>query len=363
MPRRVVLHVGAMKTGTTFLQSVLDVHRAALAAAGTTYPETSVHAVRALLGNDGSSEPDPSRWRELAASTDGDLLVSMEFMSFAGPQQVARLLEPFAGDRVEVVVGVRDQRRTLGAQWQTYCRNRGLLPWGDWLRAIRGEGDDDAPGARRARRAWDRAQRVPGVLDRWSDSGADRLAVLTVPPSGTDPLVLWDRFSRAARLPAIDVDLAGVRSNPSLGLGSTELLRRMNPHLVDLRPWPYRQAVRDLARAVLVPRRPQESAIVPDGVAVRRALEANARVRERLAAGRSAEPAVEVVGEETDLPVAGEVGPVDADQPASVCDDAEVEAAARDAHRHLTGADAPSGLGPDDLVRRVAGSLQEAARR
>lgn len=356
MPRRVVLHVGAMKTGTTFLQSVLDVHREALAAAGTTYPETSVHAVRALLGNDGSAEPDPARWRALAASTDGDLLVSMEFMSFAGPDQVARLLEPFAGDRVEVVVGVRDQRRTLGAQWQTYCRNRGLLAWGDWLRAIRGEGDDDAPGARRARRAWERAQRVPGVLDRWRGSGADRLAVLTVPPSGTDPRVLWDRFGRAARLPAIDVDLAGVRSNPSLGLGSTELLRRMNPHLVGLRPWPYRQAVRDLARAVLVPRRPQESAIVPDGVAVRRALEANARVRERLTG-------VELVGEETDLPVAGEVAVPDEGQRASVCDEAEVEAAARDSHRHLTGLGAPAGTGVDELVRRVAAALQEAARR
>ncbi|WP_299051161.1 hypothetical protein [uncultured Nocardioides sp.] len=352
VPRHVVLHVGAMKTGTSFLQSVLDHHRAPLAAAGTTFPPSSVHAVRAVLRGPAQGPPDATRWRELAGSTDGDLLVSMEFLSFAGPERIALLLEPFAGDRVSVVVGVRDQRAVLGAQWQTHCRNRGVLAWPDWLRAIRGDADPDAAGVADARRTWDRAQRVPRLLDRWTDAGVDRVVAVTVPPSGTDPGVLWDRFARAARLPEVPVDVTLARTNPSLGHGSCELLRRVNPLLADRPAGRYRRAVRDLANTALVARRDAESRVVADEVAVRRALEANARVRERLGDG------VELVGSPDDLPTPEEVGTPPAGRAASVCEEAEVAAAGRTAYAHLHGRPAPDGADVAWLVAEVAEGLR-----
>jgi len=349
--RRVVLHVGAMKTGTSFLQSVLEHHRDRLAAAGVTFPPSSVHAVRDVLQGRVRGGPDPSRWRALAASTDGDLLVSMEFLSFAGPDRIALLLEPFADDRVEVVVGVRDQRSVLGAQWQTHCRNRGLLAWPDWLRAIRGEADPDAPGVVDARRTWDRAQRIPRLLDRWRDAGVDRISAVTVPPPGTDPRTLWGRFARAASLPPVAVDVTRARTNPSLGHGSCELLRRVNPHLADLGAQAYRRRVRDLANTALVARRDLETRLTPDATAVRRALVANARVRDRLADG------VGLEGDPQDLPTAEEVG-APPERGASVCDEDEVLGAARSAYAHLRGDPAPDGADLDALVAQVADALR-----
>jgi hypothetical protein len=279
--RRVILHVGAMKTGTSFVQSVLATHREALADVGVAYPAASPQAVLDLLKLPRQPEEHRERWRALAAEgrEDGrDLLVSMEFLSFAQDRHVAAALEPFAGDRVEVVVSVRDQLGAIPAQWQTYCRNLGTEGWPDYLRSIEPT-FLGRPRKTRAFRTFNRAQQIPSWVRRWEEApGVASVHVVTVPPSGSAPQVLWDRFAAAAGLPAVDVDLSIVESNPSLGYGSCDFLRRANTHLSVVRSRPYRRGVRQLARGALVGRRSEESKPVLDRGGVKLGLAINREV-------------------------------------------------------------------------------------
>lgn len=278
MTRRVILHVGAMKTGTSFVQSVLATHRDALSAAGVAYPAASPQAVLDLLKLPRLPQQHRERWQALAAGSDDDLLVSMEFLSFAQDRHVAAALEPFAGDRVDVVVSVRDQLGAIPAQWQTYCRNLGTEGWPDYLRSIEPT-FLGRPRRTRAYKTFHRAQQVPSFVRRWEEAaGVASVHVVTVPPSGSPPEVLWNRFAAAAGLPDIDVDLSVVESNPSLGYGSCDFLRRANNHLSVVRPKLYRRGMRQLARGALVGRRGEESKPVLDRGGVKLGLAINREV-------------------------------------------------------------------------------------
>ncbi|WP_299051163.1 hypothetical protein [uncultured Nocardioides sp.] len=300
MSRRVVLHIGAMKSGTSFVQSTLRRRRPALAREGWTYPRASIDEVRAGLGRGRpGGVPDPEPWRALTA-VEGDLVVSMEFLSFARPAHLDDFLAPFADDDVTVVMGVRDQVRSLPSQWQTWCRSRGTLDWPDYLAALRGEGEGQVAADVHAAHT---RVRAPAVLRRWSAHPAvDRVAVVTV-PAAAEPAELWRRFVAASGLPPVEVDLERARPNARIGYGSTELLRRVNGHLPDVGYGEYRRAVKALWDEVLAPRSDAESRIVLDRPATEAAHRANAVVRDVLA-----DPGAGLVlhGDLGDLPVTGE---------------------------------------------------------
>src|SRR6478736_1406408 len=98
MGKRVILHVGTMKTGTSFVQSILTRHPDELAAAGALflggnrrfYDQT--RASRDLLKLPQKPKANLRKWRALAEqarTTDAETsIISMEFLSFLGPEQV-----------------------------------------------------------------------------------------------------------------------------------------------------------------------------------------------------------------------------------------------------------------------------------
>jgi hypothetical protein len=262
--KRVVLHIGTMKSGTSFVQSALMENPESLEAAGARYlGETfgrQAKAVRDVYQNPRRRERH-GRWRTLADEAHafpGDVaVISMEFLSFAQDKQIGVLLDPFSGMDVEVILTVRDQARAIPAQWQTFTRNFGTDDWETYQRRIgvsrwRGRGSQAAT-------TFHRAQDVVPILARWASSEAvRRVTVVTLPPPGAPREELWHRFCRAVRMPAEEASLGGLRDNPSLGYASCDLLRRLNVHLGDVRPRLYRQGMRPLAREVLAPLRDDE---------------------------------------------------------------------------------------------------------
>ena len=108
MARRVFLHVGAPKTGTTFLQDTLAANRAGLADAGLTYPDTRsgshFEAAIDLIEHPWGGALDRARgsWDQVASSamrSRGDAIVSHEVLASASSEQVRRAQESFAGSR------------------------------------------------------------------------------------------------------------------------------------------------------------------------------------------------------------------------------------------------------------------------
>jgi hypothetical protein len=235
---RLVLHIGAMKTGTTFVQSVLISQRAVLSQQGAALLGDQRQVIRAIQGVinparwSGSVEQS---WSDLASKTHQSsqtFVASMELLSFANDQQVATFVEPFEGVRVDVVVTVRDEFRAIPAQWQSYCRGLGTVGWAGYLRQI---ADQRFPRRSLANKAFHRARGLRPVLERWwAQSGVSSVHVVIVPGPSAARDELWNRFCAAADLDPAPFDLTGAKSNASLGYGSCDFLRRMNGHLTDV---------------------------------------------------------------------------------------------------------------------------------
>lgn len=301
---RVVLHIGTMKSGTTYLQRVLDT--GVLETVGGFYAggsfKAQAKAVDSLPRWTESRRPRP--WHDLAQRVqqrDGVAFYSHEFLSYTPQDRVRRVVDSFGGAPVEVVLTVRDQQTAIPAQWQTFVRNRGTDPWADYVRrlsALRG-------GARRRRRtravrSFRRAQDVPEMITRWcSDPGVTSVTVVLVPPPGSPPQLLWQRFCAAARVAAPEPAQADDRLNPSLGYASCEVLRRLNPTLADLSRVEHERARRVVVPALL-PLRAEEGRPVLDrqGGELARAL--NGRILRAVSTD-----GLRLVGDPGDLPVTG----------------------------------------------------------
>lgn len=319
----IFLHIGAMKTGTTYLQGLLSANKDRLADAGYLFPgERWTDQSRAAADVLGFSLDDPRRraavegkWDRIAAEMLAHRgrgkkasIYSMEFLSFADTEQATRVLDSLAGADVEVVLTVRDTIATIPAQWQTSCRNAGHVPYRRFVYGVRDAlelvGREDrgrAPSGPVSKpvRMFRRTQDIERMLDVWVPLvGAEHVHVVTVPPRGTSPTVLWERF---ASVVGVDPDVCvqpEEGSNSSLGHASTELLRLVNKHL-DLSGTDYALLVKGpLARRILGSRAALEQPIRMHRRGHLMGVRWNRRIRRAVRRHQ-----VEVVGTLEDLPV------------------------------------------------------------
>jgi len=233
---RVCVHIGPPKTGTTFIQGVLRQNTVRLVAGGWLVPRARRQhgAVHRLLSRAGAQ---PAADQGADASTDGwDRLVremhdsdahtailSVEGLALASPAEVGALVDAFGPRTVEVVYNARHLADLVPAYWQSLLRNGSAPSWAELLRSVRDPGGAESYGGRfwsmhdprRSLRSW--LLHVP----------AQRIHVLTVPPSGSPPQLLWSRFGAAIGLDPENYDLDVPRSNVSLGGVEAEALRRV----------------------------------------------------------------------------------------------------------------------------------------
>lgn len=273
MARRVLLHIGLPKSGTSYLQGVILRNRQALREMGLLFPGNhwgrQVDAVRDLRGL--SVPPERRRdvngaWNRLVSEMQpwpGDALVSMEWLCMAAPRQVERVARDLADTEVHVVLTVRDLARTIPAAWQEFTQNRATWTWEEFLGDITSA---EAMETEAGRLFW-RQQDVELILDRWSVlAPAERTHVVSVPQGGGDPTELWRRFAAALDLSPTGVDASHLGANESLGLESAELMRRINERLDgldDVTLQTYNRVFKhQLGKKILTRRRPEESHVV-----------------------------------------------------------------------------------------------------
>ncbi len=252
MSRKVLLHVGTPKTGTSYVQDVLFRNQPTLLEHGVLYPADrhDAHFLAALdlmrMPWGGLETEAIGAWDALAERVrahDGTAIVSHEILATASRSQVARALGTLGEAEVHLVLSVRDLVRQIPAEWQENVKHRATLSYEAFLDQIR----DPERSGRIASWFWG-VQEVPEILQRWAhDLPPERVHLITVPPPGGAPEVLWKRFSQALDLDGIDLDLDGGRANPSLGAAETALIRRINQTANhELPPAHYRPLVREL---------------------------------------------------------------------------------------------------------------------
>ncbi len=253
MTKRVFIHIGAPKTGTTYLQYVLKQNRGAMKKAGVLYPRvaggdahhTAMWDLRRTWERREFGSDIRGHWDDAvrkAANWKGHTVVfSSELFVYANKATAKRAVSAFGDAEVHVIYTARDLVRQAPAVWQERIKNQHALPYDRFLIDMMGRSKTPM-----AQGFW-MAQDAPTALKRWS-YGVDpaHVHVVTAPPSGSAPDVLWQRFASVIGLDGADYPSDVPAANTSMSVTSAELLRRFNVrHGKEMPHIQYRKVVRD----------------------------------------------------------------------------------------------------------------------
>ncbi len=263
MARRVYLHIGTMKSATTYIQALGQQNRGRLAEAGVCWPKTSQPFLAlADLVDRGQDRPGQGgAWAKLSrrfAEFSGDAVFSNELLAALSSPKIERLVAALAPAEVHVVITARDNGRVIPSHWQTTLKNGSSMAWSEfaaavcaepsrWRKMLRSRGPVEGGNVVSSKETctwfW-RRHDLPEILARWQVAvPVERMTMVTVPPSGTKSEVLGDRF-----VSVLGVDAAMFErpedANSSIGAHSAELLRRLNASGQDLQRHHYQLGIR-----------------------------------------------------------------------------------------------------------------------
>jgi hypothetical protein len=230
--RRVFLHVGAPKTGTTYVQDRLALNAKSLAAHDVHFPTrpprvnaTLFHfrAALDLLGQDWGGPPGHAQgnWDAMVRRVrrrSGNVIISHEILAPATAEPIIRAKRDLAGSEIHIVYTARDLARQVPAAWQESVKQGRRWTYRRYLHGI----EHDKPW-------FYRAFDLPSVLSAWG-SGLDpaHVHVVTVPPSGAPGDGLWTRFCQVVGIDPAWAPRESGLSNESLGVAETQVIRRLN---------------------------------------------------------------------------------------------------------------------------------------
>lgn len=232
----VFLHIGTMKSGTSYIQGMLWRNRGVLRRQGVLFPGESwqdqVVAVRDVIGADsgGRRTTVSGAWeamRDAMLQWSGhQVILSMELLSIASAEHVRAVVESLAPAEVHVIITARDLARVLPSAWQESTQNRQTWTWSAYLSSVTGEGNEEPAAFKRFWRQHD----IAAIATQWAEVvGTDHVHVVVLPASGGPREELWRRFCSVVGLqPSAFAGAHRVRGNPAVGAASAEFLRRLN---------------------------------------------------------------------------------------------------------------------------------------
>lgn len=237
--RVVHLHIGAPKTGTTFVQNALWHNRERLADGGLLYPlerpDEHFAMTMDIRQMEWAGRHDPAwdgTWHRIVERIEASRLpravVSDELLGGATPEQIRTAVDALGDTEVHVVFSARDLARAIASDWQEQVRHGHTVEYDRFVDDLVDLGRD-AP-APFGEMFWDLHDPV-AVLPKWADVvGADRVHVVTVPPPRAPRDLLAARIAGVLGLPAdrLQVDDDEAAANSSLGVVEAELVRRLN---------------------------------------------------------------------------------------------------------------------------------------
>lgn len=257
MADRIVLHIGAPKAATTFLQSLWWNNRDELASAEVFLPgkvrfdhNRAAQAVRRADPGTRASRTW-SRMLEEMRERSGTALVSNEWFTMASADQARTAVGQLSeAGRVEVLFTARDPASSVRAAWQEVLKLGYAVPLERFLLEMEGE---------EGRWSW-RYLDPHEVLARWASAlGPDRIHVVTAPRRSAGPNVLWERVASVIGVDPEVCDTSRAFSNSSVSVEAACLLLAIGPRLRETiveegRPWmaPYRWIRDEVAHDILV---------------------------------------------------------------------------------------------------------------
>lgn len=247
------IHIGAPKTGTTFLQNMLALSRDTLRSIGILYPgwrrdhlrevidaqqiATRTYCPGAKLG------PWARTVREVRAWP-GNSIISSEFFCASSYEDVGNIVDALQFSELHVIFTARDLARQMTSIWQENLKNGHTHTFAEFNDVIQGRRSIEAPqrALTSILQLW-ALQDAPRILAPWARHiGRDRIHIITVPPPKSTGFTLADRF---ASVIGIDPGLLCIPRDANISLNSAEagVLRRLNQNLNDDLQWPLKASV------------------------------------------------------------------------------------------------------------------------
>lgn len=237
------LHIGAAKSGTTYIQKALSANRAALREAGLLYPSVShffaSQDLREMQFRNHANPRVSGAWKNLVAEVErwpGNAVIDHELLAAAAQKHIDRAMNDLQFADVHVIWTDRDLGRQLPAAWQESIKNRETITFARYLEAVRAK----PPAGGRQRRVFWSLHNAPAILARWSrDLPADHVHVTPVPAGNADRPELWRRFARILGIDPHRYVLPDGKENTSLGAAEAAALRDFNELIAGMDiPWP-----------------------------------------------------------------------------------------------------------------------------
>jgi hypothetical protein len=238
----VLLHVGVHKTGTTAVQAALADARPELRQRGIAYPGKRKAQHRSAMAvnqrnwgwkDKGGEVYEISVYEWLVkqvARHDGRTAVSSEFFCEGNAETASRVVQDLGGDKVHVVIGLRNLGRLLPSSWQQYLKYGLDMGYERWLTGVFENNGKGTPSF------WKRNDHGR-VVQQWVDAaGADHVTVMVL-----EDVDLSSQFRTFAQLLDVPEDMLVSRmdltSNRSMTAAEASYLLQINSVVKPLLTW------------------------------------------------------------------------------------------------------------------------------
>ena len=243
--KRLIIHAGFHKSGTTALQESFALNRPLLREQGIFYPpigSKAHHRVAWALTqrpwgwNRRGGERTPEKYwdrmaRRINSAKEETVLLSSEFFSEIDGERIRKIRSDIKGRDIQILFTLRPLTKLLPSSYQQYLKYGITIEYEDWLHAIL-----DKPGESKVSPTFWKRHSHGKVVARWADIfGKSNVTLLIV--NEAQPTFLFDEINKFLNLPIGTISAAPSGSNRSLTMEEISLLLELNRQFPKERVW------------------------------------------------------------------------------------------------------------------------------
>ncbi len=245
MSKKLIVHAGFHKTGTTALQSALFANIDKLTNFGINYPQVGGKAqhkaIYSLMGKTwgwedrGGVTATDKKWKNLLKQVrraKKTTLISSEFLCELTEEQISRFKKDLNVADTHIYFTIRPLLKIIPSAYQQHLKIGIKSDYEKWLHSIL-----DKPGVSTITPSFWVRHTHAHVLSKWvAEFGVDRVTLIVVDES--QPELMYDTFSELLELPKKFLKKQENQdSNRSLSLQEITLLNRINRKFPKRRSW------------------------------------------------------------------------------------------------------------------------------